>query len=264
MVCFQQQMCSRWNPSLKVRLAAHLHCSLCFMALTLPPLLYFHQSGPWHHPGESHMNRHTCGRGDRCICISVCVCVRAHTCLSLPVFPGVVTDFTDYWARHHCGGGEKNETPQHCRPLIKSLKYSSNLHKNLSAKQPWIYFSSSPVWRIIFFFVAQALQLLAVCISNTNSSCSKDSSNISQRNSHGCLFRPWIQVVGLCYELQFRRKCLSIVYVCVKTKCGNVEFFVTTVAISPVARKWSLWYFPCTWSMFVLKSECRSLFWFQG
>lgn len=54
------------------------------------------------------------------------------------------------------------------------------------------------VWRIIFFFVAQALQLLAVCISNTNSSCSKDSSNISRRNSHGCLYRPQIQVVGLC------------------------------------------------------------------
>lgn len=117
----------------------------------------------------------------------------------------------------------------------------------------YIFFFSSPVWRIIFFFVVQALQLLAVCISNTNSSCSKDSSNISQRNSHGCLFRPRIPVVGLCYKLQFRRKCLSIVYVCVKT---NFECFVTTVAITPVAGKWSLSYFSRAW--------CACLSWNQN
>lgn len=37
-------------------------------------------------------------------------------------------------------GKKKHETLQHCRPLIKSLKYASNLHKNLSVRQRWIFF----------------------------------------------------------------------------------------------------------------------------
>lgn len=106
--------------------------------------------------------------------LHICVCARELTGVCFYLYVPVlwlISQISELDAERR--GKKQNETLQCCRPLIKSLKYSSDLHKNLGSKQQRIFLSSSSsVADYIFFLVAQAAQLPAVCISNTNSSCS--------------------------------------------------------------------------------------------
>lgn len=160
------------------RLAAHLHQTLFYVGDTATAAV-FPSVRPRHHPGESHMSGPTIGQSSAYICV-------------LPVCPALTDALCVRISRSY----GKYKTPQYCQASMKSLKYSTNLHKSLGVGPLFFFFI---VWWIIFLFVVQALQLLAVCISNTNSSCSEDSSNFSpQRKSQECLFRAQIQELWPC------------------------------------------------------------------
>lgn len=192
------------------------------MALTLPPPLCCHQSRPWHHPGESHMNRHTCGRGKSaylCVCVSSQVYVS--TCISqcCDWFHRLVSSTL----RGKKNNNPKKETLQCCRPLIKSLKYSSNLHKNLSSKQQWIFLSSSSsvadyifsLWRRPCSSLQFVFQTLILHALRTAAIFPKETPmGVYLGHEYKC----WEYVQQ---ELQFIWKCLSIVYARVKTKCSH-------------------------------------------
>lgn len=120
--------------------------------------------GPWHHPGESLVNRREHAWRKSAYVSGVCFNWHFQVLRAIPLIN---------WSDAGGGKTERGETLHWCRPLIKSINYKLNLKKTCAQEQRFSPRATTFPW---------SWGLWVVCFPNSNLSCfSVDRSNTCQK-----------------------------------------------------------------------------------